>query len=73
MRKRGIAAPVFITVVVLLVLIAYLIVYASLPMPVFVKILIGIVIAALCGVAIFVLIERIKEIRSGENDDLGKY
>ena len=28
---------------------------------------------ALAGVGIFVLVERIKEIRDGEEDDLGKY
>jgi uncharacterized membrane protein len=28
---------------------------------------------ALIGVSIYVLIERIKEIRSGDEDDLGKY
>jgi hypothetical protein len=27
----------------------------------------------LMGVSVFVLIERIKEIRSGDEDDLGKY
>lgn len=36
--------------------------------------LIGLVIvAALVGTTIFVMVERIKEIRSGELDDLSKY
>ena len=36
--------------------------------------IIGIIILlVLIGKSIFVLIERIKEIRSGEEDDLGKY
>ncbi|MGI6358463.1 MAG: hypothetical protein ACOX2K_07225 [Bacillota bacterium] len=30
-------------------------------------------ILALIGVSVYVLYERIKEIRSGEEDDLGKY
>ena len=37
------------------------------------QIIIGIVFLGLCGVAVFVLIERIKEIRSGEEDDLSQY
>lgn len=38
-----------------------------------VKIIIGIIPAALAGIMIYVAIERIKEIRSGEENDLGKY
>ena len=41
--------------------------------PAAVKILMAVVSAAFTGVLIFVLIERIKEIRSGEEDDLSKY
>ena len=37
------------------------------------KIIIGILPIVFAGVMIFVLIERIKEIRSGEENDLGKY
>lgn len=37
------------------------------------KIILGIVPAIFSGIMIFVLIERIKEIRSGEENDLGKY
>ena len=40
--------------------------------PVF-KVLLGIIPAIFSGIMIYVLIERIKEIRSGEEDDLGKY
>jgi hypothetical protein len=35
--------------------------------------LLGIIPAIFSGIMIYVLIERIKEIRSGEEDDLGKY
>ena len=37
------------------------------------KVLLGIIPATFSGIMIYVLIERIKEIRSGEEDDLGKY
>ena len=37
------------------------------------KVLLGIIPAIFSGIMIYVLIERIKEIRSGEEDDLSKY
>ena len=43
------------------------------PIPDIIKIIIGIIIFALIGVAIYVLVERIKEIRRREYDDLSKY
>lgn len=43
------------------------------PIPDIIKIIIGIIIFALIGVSIYVLVERIKEIRRRENDDLSKY
>ena len=43
------------------------------PIPVWGKILAILIPAALIGIAIYVLIQRIKEIRSGEEDDLGQY
>lgn len=41
--------------------------------PLILKIIATIIPLAFIGVSIFVLIERIKEIRSGEEDDLSKY
>lgn len=42
-------------------------------LPAVVKLILAGILAALTGVLVFVLIERIREIRSGEEDDLGKY
>lgn len=41
--------------------------------PGIVKFLMAVIPAALLGVTIYVLVERIQEIRSGEEDDLSKY
>ncbi len=74
MHKKKIIAPAVITAVILLYLLgfAYLCLFDdSMPLPV--KILCGIIPLILTGVSIYVLIERIKEVRSGEEDDLGKY
>ena len=38
-----------------------------------VEVLLAVITAALTGTLIYVLIQRIKEIRSGEEDDLSKY
>lgn len=42
-------------------------------LPGILKFLLAVVPAGLLGVTIYVLIERIQEIRSGEEDDLSKY
>ncbi len=51
----------------------YFSIYMIVPIPDIIKIIIGIIIFALIGVAIYVLVERIKEIRRREYDDLSKY
>lgn len=66
-------APIIITVILLIVLLSYGVIWFIVPIAVILKIIIGIILLGLCGVSIFVLIERIKEIRSGEEDDLSKY
>jgi len=73
MRIRKISVPVIITVIVILALLAYFLFFVFMGAPLGMKIIFGIVILALIGVAIYVLVERIKEIRSGETDDLSKY
>jgi len=70
---RKIIAPVIIT----LILIAYYFVFGGfivkLDIPVTTKILAAVIPFLLTGVTVYVMVERIKEIRSGEEDDLGKY
>lgn len=67
-------APIVITVLAVSLFLLWLLAFALSPdLPVFIKIIAGLIPAALIGVAVFVLIERIKEIRSGEEDDLGQY
>ena len=65
-------APVIITVLVVLYYILYfglLVVYVD---GIF-KLLLGIIPLILAGAMIYVCIERINEIKGGEEDDLGKY
>lgn len=63
-------------VIIIAILIAYYAGFFILCMstiPSALKLLFGLVPLLLIGVSIYVLIERIKEIRSGEEDDLSKY
>lgn len=74
MYKKKIIAPIVITIVMLLYFIGFACFCAfedgiSLPA----KLLGGVISLLLAGGCIYVLMERIKEIRSGEEDDLSKY
>lgn len=72
-HMKKLIAPIITTVLLIAYFIFFLVQWASVPLQGFAKIL-GIVIPmCLMGVSVYVLIERIKEIRSGDEDDLGKY
>lgn len=73
MKFKKIIAPVIITVLLLIYLATYLWGWSHIMAPTWLK-AIGLMIpVCLMGVSIYMLLERIKEIRSGEEDDLGKY
>ena len=65
--------PIIIAIITILILLGYGAIWFFVPIPILFKIIIGIILLALCGVTVFVLFERIKEIESGEEDDLSKY
>lgn len=73
MKKNCIITPIAITIILIIALISYSCIWLMIPLPGIIKIGIVIIFLFLIGVAIFVLIERMKEIRSGETDDLSKY
>ncbi len=71
---KKIIAPVIITAIILLYLGIFVIAcMLDFQMPIVFKILGSVIPIALAGVSIYVLVERILEIRSGEEDDLSKY
>ena len=65
--------PIIIAVILTAYEILYFGIIISLIKSILLKMLLGIIPVVFAGFMIFVLIERIKEIRSGEEDDLGKY
>ena len=74
MHKRKMIAPIVITAVIVLYYIGFACVCVVFDgIPLLFKILCGVIPLLLAGVCIYVLVERIKEIRSGEEDDLSKY
>ena len=72
-HTKKLIAPVVITALLAAYLIAYAFFCTLIPVALWVKILCAAIPLALIGVCVFVLVERIKEVRSGEEDDLGNY
>lgn len=72
-HEKKMVAPVVITVIMVLYYFGFLLVCIIMPLPLWIKLLFGLVPLLLIGVCIFVLRERINEIRSGEEDDLSQY
>lgn len=67
-------APVVIVALISIYYIAIGVIFAYMNgVPMLAKIIALVVPASLSGVAITVLIQRIKEIKKGEDDDLSKY
>ncbi len=73
MTKKKLIAPIVIGVLLALYYGAFAICVFVFPIPLWIKLLGGLIPLALVGVSVFVLMERVKEIRSGEEDDLSQY
>jgi len=70
---KKMAAPVVIAIILLAYFGWFLRVSLWQPVPPWSRIILLAVPLFLMGVTVFVLVERIKEIRGGDEDDLGKY
>jgi len=71
---KKLIAPIIITVLICLWLLFYLAAVAFVPgMPWGFRLIVGLISLGLGGVAVWNLCERIKEVRSGEEDDLDNY
>ncbi|MCM1497768.1 MAG: hypothetical protein NC124_04805 [Clostridium sp.] len=72
-RKGRIAAAIIITVFFVIYFLLYFICLLDVLPGIVMKLLFGLIPFALAAVMIFVCIQRINEIRSGEEDDLSQY
>ncbi len=71
-HKKKMIAPVIITIVIVLYYIVYFGLLISL-LDGFWKYVLGIIPLVLSGIMVYVCIERINEIKKGEEDDISKY
>ncbi len=71
-HKKKMIAPIIVTIIMLLYYIAYFGFLISLLDTIW-KYALGIIPLAFSGVMIFVCIQRIIEIKKGEEDDISKY
>lgn len=73
-HTKKMIAPIIIAAILILYYTGFASVCLLIPgIPLLLKLFFGIIPLALAGVMIYVLIKRINEIRSGEEDDLSKY
>jgi len=73
-HRRKMIAPILVTVILVRYYIGFFLVCALIEgIPLIGRVLAGILPLGLAGVSIAVLVERIREIRSGEEDDLSQY
>ena len=72
-HRMKMIAPIVITVLVILYFIAYFGFLIYQIENIILKLLLGIIPALLAAVMIYVCIQRIKEIKGGEEDDLSQY
>ena len=73
MKWKKLIAPIIITILILIYLFFYVFYLSREPMPPIFKFFVVVIPLGFMCVSIYVLYERIKEIRSGEEDDLSKY
>ena len=73
LHTKKLVAPIIIGIIMGVYYMLIVLVCILIPIPWWGKLLMVVIPLALAGVVIFVLVERINEIRSGEEDDLSKY
>ena len=72
--QKKLIAPIIVTVITIVFLLGYFgMIFVLIPLSVGLRLLIGMIPLGLAGVSVYVLVERIKEVRSGEEDDLSNY
>ena len=72
-HMKKMIAPIIVGVIILMIYIGYFCVAYFGGFPWYVLLIVGLILLAATCVVVYVVVERIKEIRSGEEDDLSKY
>ena len=71
-HRKKMIAPIIITILIVLYYVFYFTIVIALPVGIW-KFFLGIIPVVLAAIMIYVCVQRIKEIREGEEDDLSKY
>ncbi len=66
-------APGFFALLAILILAGYAAVFLLVPIPVWIKLLFGLILASFMAAIIYVFVQRARELREEDKDDLGKY
>ena len=72
-RKKKMVAPIIVTAIILFYYILYFALIISFVNTLFFKIMLGAIPIFLGAAMIYVCVQRIREIKGGEEDDLSKY
>lgn len=72
-QEKKMVAPIVITVLCVIYYLIYFLLVVNIIPILLLKILLGVIPLVFAGVMIYVCIQRVEEIRSGEEDDLSKY
>lgn len=73
MKSTKLIAPIIITIFTVIILMLYFFLWSIMPVPAPFKVVFLLALLGLMGVSVYNLVERIEEIRSGEEDDLSQY
>ena len=73
MKKRKYVAPIVVAAIIILYYAGIAAVFSQMAMTLWQRMLLIAVPLIPCGVVIYVLVQRIREIKGGEEDDLEKY
>ncbi len=73
MKSTKLIAPIIITIFTVIILMLYFFLWSIMPVPAPFKVVFLLALLGLMGVSVYNLVERIEEIRSGEEDDLSEY
>ena len=71
-HRKKMIAPIIITILIVSYYALYFTIIIALPISIW-KLFLGIIPVVLAVIMIYVCIQRIKEIKEGEEDDLSKY
>ncbi len=66
-------APGFFGMLVILAFTGYAAIFVLVPIPVWIKLLFGLILLGLVSVVVFVFVQRTRELKEEDKDDLSKY